>query len=53
MERRSSLLDKVDGALFAFAGASAGWLAYARDYAYRGRHRPKEVAAATTRAMEA
>jgi hypothetical protein len=28
MKRRSSLLDKVDGALFAFAGASAVWLAY-------------------------
>ena len=28
MERRFSLLDKVDGALFAFAGASAVWLAY-------------------------
>jgi hypothetical protein len=28
MERRSSLLDKADGALFAFAGASAVWLAY-------------------------
>ena len=28
MERRPSLLDTVDGALFAFAGASAVWLAY-------------------------
>jgi hypothetical protein len=28
MERRPSLLGKIDGALFAFAGASAVWLAY-------------------------
>ena len=28
MERRPSPLDTVDGVLFAFAGASAVWLAY-------------------------